>query len=496
MQGTTGTTGSTGSQGTTGTQGTTGSTGSQGTTGLQGIQGTQGLLGTQGLQGTTPTVVMQQWRKAAAGGETTLSGTDDFATSLSYVVGAEQVFINGVLLERGVDYTATTGTSITGLTALVAGDISTVISHNSFNIANAIQSTQISAKGDLIVGTGSGTYTNQGVGADGSTLVANSSASTGVSWAGNVVAGRNGALNAAFDNWQRGTSFTPTGATNQYTADRWQIYRGIGAATFSRQSAGLNGFTYNIRGQRNSSDANTNPLYLMYSMETADSLRYLGKSVTLSFWARAGANYSATSSLLNSSIVTGTSTDLNQLSWTGYSVVATQNFTLTTSWQRFSYTTTFGTGFTQTGFRWEFDPTGTAGANDYFEITGVQFEIGSVATSFQTATGTLQGELQACRRYLPAFTGQTDYIGYAYGTNTALWTIPFDVPARVVPTGITTSGTFNAFALNTLAGVTPSFNEASVNSGSVLAGFTITAGQGSRLQIASNALLLFTGCEL
>jgi hypothetical protein len=125
---------------------------------------------------------MTQWRKAAAGGETTLSGTDDFSTSLSYVVGAEQVFINGVLLERGVDYTASTGTSITGLTALIAGDIATVISPSSFTIANAIQSTQIAAKGDLIVGTGSGTYTNQGVGGNLQVLLADSSQGDGVRW--------------------------------------------------------------------------------------------------------------------------------------------------------------------------------------------------------------------------------------------------------------------------------------------------------------------------
>jgi hypothetical protein len=209
----------------------------------------------------------------------------------------------------------------------------------------------------------------------------------------------------------------------------------------------LNGFTYNIRGQRNSSDANTNPLYLMYSMETADSLRYLGKSVTLSFWARAGANYSATSSLLNSSIVTGTSTDLNQLSWTGYSVAATQNFTLTTSWQRFSYTTTLGTGFTQTGFRWEFDPTGTAGANDYFEITGAQFEIGSVPTPFQTATGTLQGVLAACQRYYQIY-GTNAVIGTAQNTTTALMKRDLPVVMRTTP-----SITINTAFLTNVIGV-------------------------------------------
>jgi hypothetical protein len=357
------------------------------------------------------------------------------------------VYINGVLLERGVDYTASNGTTVTGLTALIAGDIATVASPSSFSVANAIPLSTITAKGDHLVGTGSGAVAAVPVGADGTTLVANSSASTGVAWAGNVVAGRNGALNAAFDNWQRGTSFTTTGATNQYTADRWQMYRGVGGAAFSRQSAGLNGFTYNIRGQRNSSDANTNPLYLMYSMETADSLRYLGKSVTLSFWARAGANYSATSSLLNSSIVTGTSTDLNQLSWTGYSVAATQNFTLTTSWQRFNYTTTLGTGFTQTGFRWEFDPTGTAGANDYFEITGVQFEIGSVPTPFQTATGTLQGELAACQRYYQRFTpSQSPFSSPAIGNGIGASSTRIDgfinlmVAMRIPPSALDYSG--------------------------------------------------------
>ena len=64
-----------------------------------------------------------RWRKTAFAGNTTLSGTDDLSVTLSYVVGNEQVYLNGALQTRGVDYTAATGTSITLTPALLAGDV-------------------------------------------------------------------------------------------------------------------------------------------------------------------------------------------------------------------------------------------------------------------------------------------------------------------------------------------------------------------------------------
>jgi len=122
------------------------------------------------------------WKKTMAGGETSVSGTDDNAVTLSYTVGLEQVFINGVLQVRGADYVATTGTSVTGLSALVAGDIVTVVCYAPFNIANTIAPTVIDAKGDLLAGTAADTVGRLAVGVDTAYLRPDSTASTGLKW--------------------------------------------------------------------------------------------------------------------------------------------------------------------------------------------------------------------------------------------------------------------------------------------------------------------------
>jgi hypothetical protein len=69
-----------------------------------------------------------RWRRIATGGETSLSGNDSSGLPLAYNPGYEQVYLNGVLLYRGSDYVATTGNTITGLTALVANDTIEVLS--------------------------------------------------------------------------------------------------------------------------------------------------------------------------------------------------------------------------------------------------------------------------------------------------------------------------------------------------------------------------------
>jgi len=135
----------------------------------------------KGDQGTSSSIAT--WVKTASGGETSLSGNDDNSQPLSYTVGQELVFINGALQKRGVDYTATTGTSITGLTALVANDVVTVWTVNAFSVTGAIANTLVDAKGDLIVATGADTPGILSVGSNDQVLTADSSTGTGLKWA-------------------------------------------------------------------------------------------------------------------------------------------------------------------------------------------------------------------------------------------------------------------------------------------------------------------------
>jgi len=134
-------------------------------------------------EGITSAVSFSRWTKTATGGETTLNGADDNAVSLSYTAGYEQVYLNGVLLTRGSDYTASNGSSITGVAALTAGDIVEVLSATPYSVANALTTTVVDAKGDLLVGTASDTVGRLAVGTNGQYLVADSAETAGVKWA-------------------------------------------------------------------------------------------------------------------------------------------------------------------------------------------------------------------------------------------------------------------------------------------------------------------------
>jgi hypothetical protein len=365
--------------------------------------------------------------------------------------------------------------------------------------ANAIQNSIVDAKGDLISATANDTPARLAVGANGETLVADSSTSTGLRYtAGNV--SDNPVLNSAMQVWQRGTSFALAAATITYTADRWYGYRGGGTGlTISRQTTSdttnLPFIQYCLRMQRDSGNTSTARLQFGQSWESINSIPFAGKTVTFSFYARRGANYSGGS--VDAVLLSGTGTDQNQINgFTGGANVAVASSALSTTWTRYSATGTVATNATQLATYFQYDPTGTAGAADFIEVTGVQVDVGSVALPYRSTTGTIQGELAACQRYLPAIYGGS-YAGYAYATNSILYAIPFPVNARVAPTGITVTGTWTGYSLNSGSNFTPTFNLADKSGASIdsSGGRTITAGQGSRLE-SSGGVILFTGCEL
>ena len=128
------------------------------------------------------TADIYRFRYTATGGETTKSGTDDNGLTLSYIPGKEQVYLNGVLLARTSDYTATNGSSITSLAALAAGDILEIITFTAFELADAIARSTFDAKGDILVGTSNDTPGKIAVGTNGQYLQADSTTATGLKW--------------------------------------------------------------------------------------------------------------------------------------------------------------------------------------------------------------------------------------------------------------------------------------------------------------------------
>ena len=130
------------------------------------------------------TAVLNRYRYTAAGGETSESGPDDNGNTLAYTAGKEQVYLNGVLLVRSQDYTATNGTSITGLSpALAASDVLEIFAIQPFAVATAIPVNTFDAKGDLLVASNPDEVGRLGVGANDTVLTADSSQTLGVKWA-------------------------------------------------------------------------------------------------------------------------------------------------------------------------------------------------------------------------------------------------------------------------------------------------------------------------
>jgi hypothetical protein len=326
--------------------------------------------------------------------------------------------------------------------------------------ANAIQNTIVDAKGDLITATAADTPARLAVGANGETLVADSSTSTGLRYQGNFAAGKNKMLNGDFGVWQRGTSFTVASGVATYTADRYGFNRdGSGVVTVSRQAftpgtAPVAGYEGSYYLRFNQSTAGSGGTYSGLYTRLEDVQTFAGQTLTLSFWAKADATRNISLSL-QQNFGSGGSGSVD---------VTSSSIALSTSWTRYTYTVTLASISGKT--------IGTSSYLQLFinlpgntaqtiEFWGFQMEAGSVATAFQTATGTIQGELAACQRYYE----KTYAIGTAAGTNTSVGlfinygssesigntvvTIPMQVAKRNVSYSVavyTSSGTANSWS--------------------------------------------------
>lgn len=323
--------------------------------------------------------------------------------------------------------------------------------------SNAIQNSIVDAKGDLIAATANDTPARLAVGTNGQVLTADSTAATGLAWATpstvatslGFAAGKNKIINGDFGIWQRGTSFTNP-SSGSYNVDRWRGYRdGSGTLIISQQaftpgSAPVSGYEGSFFYRLNQSVAGSGATVNAHQTVIEDVRTFAGQTVTLSYWAKAAA----TTSL---EITSDQGFGSGGSSTVSTTIVASQS--ITTSWVRYSHTftmpsvsgKTIGAGnSTSITLRLPLNATFT------FDIWGVQLEAGSTATAFQTATGTIQGELAACQRYFIRIGGNKIYevmgLGYTDSTTETYASRTLPVTMRTTPS--TTFASASLFRTN------------------------------------------------
>jgi hypothetical protein len=275
-------------------------------------------------------------------------------------------------------------------------------------------------------------------------------------------------INGGFDLWQRGTSQTTSGYGSD---DRWSNIHGGTTKTHSRQTSTdtervFFNAPYYSRTIVSTVAGVTNNCQKIHNFENVAITA--GKTVTLSFWAKADASKNIAVEFFQ---VFGTGGSPSS----SVSGIGAQKIALTTTWQKKVITVaipsiigkTLGTdGIHTTRFSLDFwfdagsdfnARTASLGQQSgTFDIAEVKLEIGSVATPFSLAGGNIAGELAMAQRYYVkgesfALVQPTADGGGAYRTFSY---IPFPVTMRVAPTTIT----INSYVAGTANRVTSNFN--------------------------------------
>ena len=259
------------------------------------------------------------------------------------------------------------------------------------SVEGGIQPTIVDAKGDLIAATAADTVNRLAVGSNDQVLVADSAASTGLAWksyGAQVVAGKNFLINGGFDIWQRGTS---SGSAGYQTADRW-YQNASNTTTFAQETTTIPGdsrFAFKMTAGATAS------MWIQQPIETLNAVRLAGKTIAVAADVSASTSTGMTINVYSSTTVDNTAAG----SW-GSAITPTSGGTGTAvsgSFTRISGT--YAIPSTAKSVMVQVITTSTAASGVVVYVGNVQAEIGSTATPFSRAAGTLQGELAACQRY-------------------------------------------------------------------------------------------------
>ena len=350
---------------------------------------------------------------------------------------------------------------------------------------------------------------------------------------GSQLSNRNLIINGAMQVAQRGTSTANIGTTLQYGVDRFHVHNIIGTAvqTATQENDAPEGFYKSLKVTCTTADTDystNNQSKIEYRIEGTDIQRLNfgtanAKTLAVSFYIKSNKTGNSAIGLLNNA---------NNRSFVHQFNIASAN-----TWQKVSFTVagdttgswpvgsdnigirirwgTFGTDFqTSTLDAWQAgqkmatsnSPINfNAATNDYLQITGVQLEVGSVATDFEHRS--IAQELLLCQRYYyrttPLNLGFFG-VGNVDGSNQSQILITFPTEMRSKPTSVETSGTAAQYALRVSTNATCSSVPAIGNTTTVNAicefnstshGFT--SGQAAFGRSLSDAAFLgFAGAEL
>jgi len=270
------------------------------------------------------------------------------------------------------------------------------------------------------------------------------------------VAGKNAVINGNFDIWQRGTSFSNS---TGYSVDRFtQTVAASGSnVTVTRETTVPNpNSIYSVKYAQVGAATSIVEYATRYWPETQDAMRLAGKTVTLSFWYRSNKTGTHGARMSNGLQTGGADAVL------GFNVVAAN------TWQYITWTTAVpygsitaintapnaGIGILDIGFKVGGSGPGFTSLSDgdYFQLSQVQLEIGSTATPFSRAGGTIGGELALCHRYYWRDTSfqSSGGVQSAFDNNVWFSLQNFNaVPMRATPTAAIEGSPFIAdFAAN------------------------------------------------